>query len=88
MADPADQGQLVLLEAHPRPAAEPEAAAGQLGLHLLDGDGQAGGQALEDDDQALAVGLAGGEEAQHGPNPTGRPRARRGPGGACGQRRR
>ena len=49
----------------PRPIAEP--AAGQFDADLLDGDGQAGGQALDDDDQGLAVGLAGGEEAQHGP---------------------
>ncbi len=69
---PADQGQPVLLEAHARTPAEPEAPAGQLGLDLLDRDRQAGGQALDDDDQALAVGLAGGEEAQHARDCTGR----------------
>ena len=47
------------------PAAVAEAAAGQLGLDVLDGDGQAGGQALDDDHERLAVRLAGGEVAQH-----------------------
>ena len=65
MTDPADQGEPVLLEAHPGPAAEPQPPAGQLGLDLLHGDGQPGGQAFEDDDETLPVGLAGGEEAQH-----------------------
>ncbi len=65
VAHPADQGEPVLLEAHPGSPAEPQPPAGQLGLDLLHGDGQAGGQAFEDDDETLPVGLAGGEEAQH-----------------------
>src|SRR4029079_19710462 len=31
----------------------------------LDGDGQQGGKALDDDDEGLAVRLAGGQVAQH-----------------------
>ena len=65
MADPADQGEPVLLEAHPGPAAESQPPPGQLDLDLLHGDGQAGGQAFEDHDEALPVGLTGGQEAQH-----------------------
>ena len=42
-----------------------EAPPGQLGLDVLDGEGQPGGQALDDDEQGLAVALAGGQEAQH-----------------------
>ena len=68
VADAAEERQLVLLEAHPGPAAEAEPAPGQLGLDLLDGDRQPGGQALDDDDEGPAVGLAGGQEAEHGPN--------------------
>ena len=64
---PAIRVRRVLLEAHPRPAAESEAAPGQFGLDLVHGDGEAGGQTFEDDDEALPVGFAGGEEAQHGP---------------------
>ena len=37
-----------------------------------DGDRQTGRQALDDDDQGLAVGLAGGQEAEHGANLLGR----------------
>ena len=65
MADAAEQRELVGLEAHAGTAAVAEAAAGQLALDLLDRDGQAGGQALDDDDEGLAVGFAGGEEAEH-----------------------
>ena len=65
MADPAQQRELVGLEAHPGPAAVAEAAAGQLALHLLDRDGEAGGQAFDDHDESLAVGFPGGQEAEH-----------------------
>jgi hypothetical protein len=65
VADAPDEGELVLLETHPRPPAVAEAAAGQLGLDVLGGDGQTGGQAFDDDDQTLSVGLAGGEETEH-----------------------
>ena len=47
------------------PAAVAEAAPGQLGLDVLDGHRQAGGQALDDDHEGRAVRLAGGEEAEH-----------------------
>jgi len=50
-------------------------------LNLLRGDLQAGGQAFQDHDQALAVGFAGGQEAEHTPDANGRsvryPRQRR-----------
>ena len=68
VADAADEGQLVDLEALARPAAVAEAPAGQLGLDVLDRDGQPGGQALDDDHERLAVRLAGGEVAQHRPS--------------------
>ena len=66
VADAAEQRQLVDLEALARAAAVAEAAAGQLGLDVLDRDGQPGGQALDDHHERLPVRLAGGEEAQHG----------------------
>ena len=65
MADAADQRELVLLELLAGPAAVAESAPGHLGLDLLDGDLQAGGQPLDDGDERLAVGFAGGEEAEH-----------------------
>ncbi len=71
VADAAEQRDVVLLEAHARPAPEAQPPAGQLGLDLLDRDRQARGQALDDHDQGLAVGLARGEEAQHRGERTG-----------------
>ena len=65
MADAGEEGDGVLLEAHPGAAAVAQAAAGQLGLHVLHRHGQAGGQALDDDDEALAVALPRGQEADH-----------------------
>ena len=50
------------------PAAEAEPPPGQLALDLFDGDGQPGGKALDDHDQGSAVGLPGGQEAQHDAN--------------------
>src|SRR5690606_13958229 len=71
------QRHLVLLEAHPRPAAVAEPAAGQLGLHVVDRHREPGRQALDDHHEALAVRLAGGEVAQHRrrgyPGPAGGP---------------
>lgn len=71
MTDTADQGELVLLEALTRSAAVAEPATGHLGLDLVDGDLEAGGQAFDDDDQGLAVRFAGGEVAQHARKATG-----------------
>ena len=65
MADAADEGDLILLEALPGTPAKPEPAAGQLGLDVLDGDLQARRQALERGHQARAVGFPGGQQAQH-----------------------
>ena len=65
MTDAREEPDLVLLEAHPRTAAVAEAAAGQLGADVFDRDLHPGGQALDDDDERLAVGLTGGQEAQH-----------------------
>ena len=65
MADPADQRDLVRLEAHARAAAVAEPAAGELTGDVRRLDGQPGRQPLDDHDEGTAVGLAGGEEAQH-----------------------
>ena len=62
---PPMQRQLVLLEPLPRAATEPEPAPRHLGLDLLDRDLQPGRQTLDDDDERLPVGLAGGQEAKH-----------------------
>ena len=66
VADAADEGQLVDLEALARAAAVAEAPAGQLGLDVLDRHGEPGGQALDDDHEPLPVRFAGGEVAEHG----------------------
>ena len=55
MAHTGQQAHLVLLEPHTRSPAVAEAAAGELGADVLDGDVQTGGQALDDDDERLAV---------------------------------
>ena len=73
MADAAEDRDLVLLEAHPGPAAVAEAPAGQLVLHLADLDGQAGRQALDDHDEGLAVGLTRRQEPEHADEGTGGP---------------
>ena len=65
VADPAEELDPVLLEAHAGPAAEPETAAGQLGGDVLDGDGQARGEAFHDDDERRTVRLPRGQEAKH-----------------------
>ncbi len=49
----------------PRTAAVAQSTTGQLSPDVLDGDRESGGQALEHDHQGLAVGLPGGQEAQH-----------------------
>ena len=46
-------------------AAEAETAAGELVADLLDGDGQARGQTFDDHREGGAVGLTGGQVAQH-----------------------
>ena len=88
MADPAEQGHLVGLEAHARPAAEAEPAAGQSPLDVLGGDQQPGRHALDDHHQGASVGLSGGQVAQH---PAKSTRGRRdavpvGAGGGAGRR--
>ena len=55
MTDPAEEGHLVLLETHPRPRPKPSRRRAELALDLLGGDRQAGGEAFDDDDEALAV---------------------------------
>src|SRR5262249_1541663 len=72
VAAAADQRQLVDLEALPGTAPVAEAAAGQLGLDVLDGDGEPGREALDDDHEPLPVRLARGQVAQHWPDVTGR----------------
>lgn len=73
MADSAEQADVVLLEAHARPAAIAKAAASQFGADRLNGDRQAGRKSLDDDDEGGAVGLASGKEAEHGLNLPGQP---------------
>ena len=68
VADAAQDGELVLLEAHPGPPAVAQPAPGQLGLDLRGGDPQPCGQSLDGDEQGPSVGFAGGEEAEHAPN--------------------
>ena len=65
MADAADQRDLVGLEAHARATPVAEPAPGQFVGDVGGLDGQPGGQALDDDDEGSAVGLSGGQEAQH-----------------------
>src|SRR4029079_18934735 len=65
VARAAQQLHVVALEAHPRSAAEPEAATGELVADLADGDGQSLGQALADHRAGGAVGLTGGQVTQH-----------------------
>ena len=65
VAHAAEELDVVALEAHAGAAAEPEAAAGELVADLLDGDGQARGQALDHHRERGAVGLTGGQVAQH-----------------------
>ena len=55
MTDAAEQDQFVDLEALARAAAVAETAPGQLGLDVLHGDCEAGGQALDDHDEPLPV---------------------------------
>ncbi len=59
MADAADQGQLVGLEAHPGAAPETQAPAGQFPGNVGGIDGQPGGDTLDYGHQGLAMGLAG-----------------------------
>ena len=72
MADSADQRQLIDLEALTWPTAIAEAAAGQLTLDVLDGDGQPGRQTFEDHHESLAVGLSRSQEPQHRRNANAR----------------
>src|SRR5918998_4026447 len=65
VADAAHDRDLVLLEAHARPAAVAEAASGQLAADVVDDHRQPGRQALDDDDEGASVGLAGGEVPEH-----------------------
>ena len=63
--DPAEELDVVALEAHARAAAEPQAATGELVADLVDGDGQARGQTLDHHREGGAVGLTGGQVTQH-----------------------
>ena len=55
MADAAEQGDVVLFEAHAGAAAVAETPAGELVLHLLAGEAQARGQPLDHDHQGAPV---------------------------------
>ena len=67
MTDSAQELDVVALEAHAGPAAEAEAAAGELVTDLVDGDLEAGRQPLHDHGESRAVRFAGGQVAQHTP---------------------
>ena len=74
MAHAADERDLVLLEAHAGAAPVAQAPPGQLVGDVLDRDARARRAALDHDDEGRAVGLTGGQEAQHRANlPAGRP---------------
>ena len=75
VADAADEGQLVLLETLARAAPVSEASPGHLGLDLLDGDLEPGGESLDHDHQRLAVRFSGGEVTKHSAQAIRRPRS-------------
>ncbi len=56
MADPGVDRELVLLEAHARTAAIAEATTAELGLDIVERDGNASRKALDDDDEGRTVG--------------------------------
>ena len=66
VADPAEELQLVLLEAHARTAPVAEAPARELGRDVVSEDGKAGGHALDRDHEGRTVGFARRQVAQHG----------------------
>ena len=67
MPDPADDLEVVALEALARTAAEAQTAPGELAVEGLDGDGHPGRKPLDDDNKSRSVGLPAGQEAQHAP---------------------
>ena len=71
MPNPADQCQLIHLEALPRPAAVAKPTPRQLGLNVLDGERQTGGKTLDDDDKRLPVRFAGSQVTKHSWQATG-----------------
>ena len=68
VADTADEGQFVLLETLSGPTAVAESPTGQLGLDVVDGEGQPCREALEHDHERLAVRFDRGEKTQHRSN--------------------
>src|SRR5690606_13243031 len=66
VAHPADDRDLVLLEAHPRAAPVAEPPSGQLVCYVVDRHRHACGEPFDDDHQATTVGLASSEEPEHG----------------------
>ena len=59
-ADAAADDGLVALDFHAAAAAVAALAAGEVGVDVLDAEGHAEGEALDDDGEAGAVGFAGG----------------------------
>ena len=73
MAHAAEQRHLVLLELHARAAPVAEPPAGEVPGDVFRGDGDPGGQPLQNGDQGGTVRLPGGYPAQHTRHPpTGR----------------
>jgi len=66
-AHPTEELDVVALEAHPRAATEAEAAPGELGADLVDGDGKARREPFDHDHQGRAVRLPGSQVAAASP---------------------
>ncbi len=64
MANASEELDLVLLEAHARPASVAETPARELVRDVFDEDRQTGGQTLDGDHQRRSVGLARRQEPQ------------------------
>jgi len=70
VADAAYESHSILLEALTRTPPKAEPSSSQLSLEVLGCDGQTRGQPFHYCNEAGAVRLAGGEEAQHVPKVT------------------
>ena len=63
--DPAEELDLVLLEAHPRAAPVPEPPPGQFAGDVLEQDRESGREPFDGDHQGGTVRLPRGQEAEH-----------------------
>lgn len=65
MADAPEEQNLVDFEPLTRSTTEPETTPPEFGLNVGLGDRQAGRKSLDDDNQSLTMGFAGGQVSQH-----------------------